>query len=92
MTCQELIDLLTDYIHGELVAERHQRFEIHLSGCKNCVIMVDSYRFTMRLARALPKCEPLPKQVEDRLRKVLEPQLASMMNERRGGGQTDRRE
>jgi hypothetical protein len=40
-------------------------------------MLVESYRHTIRLARALPKCERLPAAVEDRLRKFLEPHLGS---------------
>ena len=40
MNCQELLDLLLDYIGGELVVEKHRTFEIHLSGCNKCVMLV----------------------------------------------------
>jgi anti-sigma factor RsiW len=81
MNCQELLDLLADYIGGELVVEKHQRVEIHLTGCTRCVILVDSYRHTIRFARALPKCEPLPTVVEERLRKLLAPHLEEGMRD-----------
>jgi hypothetical protein len=73
MNCQELLDLLHDYIGGELVIELHRTVEIHITGCNNCLMLVESYRHTIRLARALPKCERLPAAVEDRLRKLLAP-------------------
>jgi anti-sigma factor RsiW len=77
MNCQELLDLLHDYIGGELVIELHRTVEIHITGCNNCLMLVESYRHTIRLARALPKCERLPAAVEDRLRKLLAPHLGS---------------
>jgi anti-sigma factor RsiW len=77
MNCQELLDLLHDYIGGELVIEQHRTVEIHITGCNKCLMLVESYRHTIRLARALPKCERLPAAVEDRLRKFLEPHLGS---------------
>ena len=78
MNCQELLDLLHDYIGGELVIEQHRTVEIHVSGCNNCLILVESYRHTIRLARHCPKCERLlPAAVEDRLRKFLEPHLGN---------------
>ena len=52
MNCQELLELLLDYVGGELVVEKHRTVEIHLSGCSSCVRMVESYRYTMRLARS----------------------------------------
>jgi anti-sigma factor RsiW len=75
MNCQELLDLLCDYVGGELVVEQHRTVEIHLTGCSHCVKLVQSYRHTIRFARALPKCERLPAAVEERLRKLLGPQF-----------------
>jgi anti-sigma factor RsiW len=73
VNCEELLDLLLDYIGGELVVEQHRTIEVHLAGCARCVMLIESYRYTIRLARALPKCERLPAAVEARLRKVLAP-------------------
>jgi len=73
MNCQELLDLLADYIGGDLVVEKHQTVEIHLTGCTRCGILVESYRHTIFIARALPKCQRLPTDVEERLRRLLAP-------------------
>jgi hypothetical protein len=75
VNCQELLDLLLEYTSGELVVEQHRSFELHLIGCDKCLMLVESYRYTIRLAGALPKAEPLPASVEDRLRKRLSPLL-----------------
>jgi anti-sigma factor RsiW len=84
MNCQELRDLLVDYIGGELVVEKHQTVEIHLTSCGRCVTLVETYRHTIRFARALPKCERLPTAVEERLRKLLAPHLEKGMKESEG--------
>jgi hypothetical protein len=47
-----------------------------MTGCKDCTIRVETYRHTVRLAKALPKCGKLPPAVEERLREALEPELA----------------
>ena len=75
MTCEELLELMFDYIGGEMVVEQRETVEVHISGCQNCTIRIETYRHTVRLARALPKCGPLPPAVEERLRKALEPHL-----------------
>lgn len=75
MTCQELLDLLNDYIGEELVVEQRQTVEFHMTGCKDCTIRVETYRHTVRLARALPRCDRLPPTVEERLRRALEKEL-----------------
>jgi hypothetical protein len=69
------MDLLHDYVGEELVVEQRQTVEIHVTGCKDCTIRVETYRHTVRLARALPRCDRLPPAVEDRLRRALEPEL-----------------
>lgn len=76
MTCKELIELLNDYVGEELVVEQRQTVEFHMTGCKDCTIRVETYRTTVRLAKALPRCDKLPPPVEERLRKALEPELA----------------
>jgi len=70
-----LLDILHDYLDGELVVEQRQTVELHMTGCKDCTIRIETYRHTVRLARALPKCDKLPPTVEERLRKALEPEL-----------------
>jgi anti-sigma factor RsiW len=75
MNCQELIDLLHDYTSGELVVEQHRTVEVHLSECKHCFTLVETYRYTIKLARALPKCQRLPAEVEQRLRRKLAREL-----------------
>jgi Putative zinc-finger len=75
VTCQELLDLMLDYVGDELVVEQRQTIEVHITGCKDCTIRIETYRHTVRLARALPMCDKLPPSVEDRLRKALGPEL-----------------
>jgi hypothetical protein len=70
-----LVDLLHDYVGEELVIEQRRTVEIHITGCKDCTIRVETYRHTVRLARALPRCDKLPPSVEERLRRALEPEL-----------------
>jgi anti-sigma factor RsiW len=70
-----LLNLLHDYVGGELIVESRQTVEVHIAGCERCGIIVHSYSHTVRVARALPKCGPLPPAVEARLRAVIEPEL-----------------
>jgi anti-sigma factor RsiW len=76
MTCRELHDLLADYLSGDLVVEQHRTVEVHLGTCKSCVTLVETCRYTIKLARALPKCDRLPPDVEQRLREGLKQRLA----------------
>ena len=75
MTCEELMDVLVDYLAEELVVERRETFELHIAGCPKCGPYVATYTHTIRVSRALPKCDALPASFEARLRKLLGPEL-----------------
>jgi len=53
MSCQELVELVTDYLLGALDAGERERFDAHLEECEGCVIYVDQMRLTVRAAGAL---------------------------------------
>jgi anti-sigma factor RsiW len=36
LTCQELVELVTDYLEGALAPAERERFEAHLSDCEGC--------------------------------------------------------
>jgi predicted anti-sigma-YlaC factor YlaD len=48
MTCEELVELVTDYLEDALEADLRARFELHLSVCPGCVDYLDQIRQTMR--------------------------------------------
>ena len=75
MTCEELLNCLCDYVGGELIVEHRETVEVHIAGCERCGVIVHSYTHTVRVARAMPKCGPLPPDVEARLRSVIEPEM-----------------
>ena len=75
MTCNELLQILHEYVGGELVVDKHKTVQVHLDGCENCVRLVETYTHTIRFAKSLPKCGKLPAEVEARLRRVIEPEL-----------------
>jgi anti-sigma factor RsiW len=75
VNCDELLDLLLDYVGGDLVVEQRTTVEVHLSGCERCGILIHSYTQTVRLARALPQC-CMSAEFEARLKKELEPHLS----------------
>jgi anti-sigma factor RsiW len=47
MTCQELVELVTDYLEDALQSEQRERFEAHLSACPGCVDYVEQIRLTV---------------------------------------------
>jgi anti-sigma factor RsiW len=55
MTCQELVELVTDYLEGALPPLERERFEAHLSECEGCANYLMQMRTTVRLVGTL--CE-----------------------------------
>ena len=53
MTCKELIQLVSDYIDGNLSPEEAERFDMHLAECNGCTAYVEQFRETVRLAGTL---------------------------------------
>ncbi|MGH7267964.1 MAG: anti-sigma factor family protein [Candidatus Rokuibacteriota bacterium] len=64
--CQECIDLLVDYLEGELPPDRARALDIHLELCPSCVSFVRTYKGTVDVARNLPVDE-IPPELTHRL-------------------------
>jgi anti-sigma factor RsiW len=64
--CDECVELLVDYISGELPPARARALEIHLDLCPSCVSFVNTYRNTVTIARTL-QAEDIPTEVTQRL-------------------------
>jgi predicted anti-sigma-YlaC factor YlaD len=47
ITCQELVELVTDYLEGALSAEEVAHFEEHLELCDGCRYYVEQMRITI---------------------------------------------
>ena len=57
LTCQELTEVLTDYLEGVMSPEDVARFDAHLEVCDGCVTYVEQMRRTIRTVRALRPAE-----------------------------------
>lgn len=73
MNCQELIELVSDFLNDELAAEQRLLVEQHLGGCRDCHVSIELYQATIRVTQALGRCgcDPLPVTFEARLRAVV---------------------
>ena len=49
LSCQELVELVTDYLEDALPPEERARFEQHLDGCGGCTNYVEQIRITIAL-------------------------------------------
>ena len=50
LVCQQVVELVTDYLEGTLSDPDRQRFERHLAGCPHCTEYLAQMRETIRLA------------------------------------------
>ena len=47
LSCQELVELVTDYLEGVLPPELHARFEQHIAHCTGCQTYLAQMRATI---------------------------------------------
>lgn len=51
LTCQEVIDYLTEYLEGQLPAGEHARMDEHLAVCPECVAYLKNFRATIAVTK-----------------------------------------
>lgn len=66
MACQELVEVITDYLEGTLPAVDRARFEAHLKVCPNCNRYLQQFRHTIREAGRI-RADELPDELTDQL-------------------------
>ena len=74
MTCEQLVDLLVDYVEGDLDEQRAHQAETHTRTCPDCDHFVRTYQETIRVAeRALTQALPEEARaaMEERLRTAI---------------------
>jgi anti-sigma factor RsiW len=60
LSCQELVELVTDYLEGALSPEDTARFEDHIGRCSACSIYLEQIRQTIALTGRLTVDELSP--------------------------------
>jgi anti-sigma factor RsiW len=66
LSCQELVELVTDYLEGALPAGERARFEEHLAPCDGCTNYVEQMRRTVAALGRLPP-ESISREAEQAL-------------------------
>ncbi|HEU4784358.1 MAG TPA: zf-HC2 domain-containing protein [Ktedonobacterales bacterium] len=66
LSCQELVELVTDYVEGALSPADQARFESHLGGCADCHQYLGQMRQTILLVGALAERD-IPDEAKERL-------------------------
>lgn len=73
-TCKDVIGLLTEYMEGDLPADRTRALETHLDLCSACHDFLASLRTTKTAVRNL-RCDDLPADCHRQLRAFLDKSL-----------------
>ena len=66
ITCQEVVELVTEYLDEAMSADEASLFEQHLNFCDGCVWYVDQLRLTVSTAAAVRE-EDVPPETRERL-------------------------
>jgi anti-sigma factor (TIGR02949 family) len=66
ITCQEVVELVSDYLEGALDADEASAFEQHINFCEGCVWYVDQLRTTVATVGRIEE-EDVPPETRERL-------------------------
>ena len=53
LACQELVEIITDYLEGALPPSERERFDAHIQTCDGCRDYLEQMRITIRLVGML---------------------------------------
>lgn len=65
LVCQQMVELITDYLEGGLPRSQQRRFEAHISGCEHCSEYLEQMRRTIRLTGRLRTTDLTAKMSEE---------------------------
>ena len=74
LTCQQLIEFLTDYLDGQLPLTQRAAFEVHLALCRDCRSYLHNFKTTIAASQKAfaDASEPIPANVpEDLVQAIL---------------------
>ena len=70
--CKECLELLHDYIEGELSAEVHASFEDHFEDCPPCIVFLNTYKAAIHMSQTTLKSNYIPDIVKERLKEFID--------------------
>jgi anti-sigma factor RsiW len=69
LSCQELVELVTQYLEGVMSDDERSRFESHIAGCRGCTAYIAQMRETIHLAGSLSE-ETISPEAKEELLKI----------------------
>lgn len=76
LRCRDIVELLGEYIDGELDPATAEALRAHLADCRECTAFIKTYRGTVRMTRQLRE-EQIPPALRERLLTFLRQQRQS---------------
>lgn len=65
--CQEVVELITDYLENALLPEKRAQLEAHLVNCDGCMNYLEQVRLTIGMLRTLAQEPAFPDTREELL-------------------------
>ncbi|NJD68073.1 MAG: hypothetical protein C3F12_11325 [Candidatus Methylomirabilota bacterium] len=75
LTCQQVTDLILNYVRGELPPQATLALKAHLRECPDCVAFLATYTKTIQAARSL-QYETIPPTMRRRIRHFLRTKIS----------------
>src|SRR6266516_4874199 len=69
LTCQEVVELVTEYLENVLLPETRKRLEEHVAECPGCVTYIEQVRLTIGMLRQLAEEPVFPTTKQELLRR-----------------------
>lgn len=66
LSCQELVELVTQYLEGVMPEDQRAQFEDHLAHCEGCTSYIEQMRHTIQIAGKLSE-ETIAPEARDEL-------------------------
>lgn len=66
LTCQQLTELVTEYLEGRMSFWRRAQFQMHLGMCQHCRAYIHQMKVTVSTLGSLPP-EPVPEELKSEL-------------------------
>ena len=65
IVCQQAVELVTDYLVGNLSRRDRRRFEAHIGACPNCSAYLEQIRITISLTGSVEPEDLTPEATAD---------------------------
>lgn len=66
LVCQEVVEIVSDYLEDTLLPKTREQMEEHLAGCEGCTTYVEQVKQTIQALRAVAH-SPAPPRSRDEL-------------------------